>query len=210
MAGAPFWGLNDQGASSNEGRTYAIDPWDSFIIADMTMPGICKVRGTPAVFSLIVKKRKGANGARQTFDGYFPKTFEVQVEIFTEVQWELFQEICDELLRLKSGVVPKGTDFVFDVRHPDLARIHVHQATMTEMPLGEDGSVEGSKIFRFRFQEYYPDQGKNVTKSATASVSVVKELRFKAGSEPSNAPPPAPSSNKKNLRLKGPPPQAAE
>lgn len=207
MAGAPFWGLNDQGASCAQGLTYADDPWDGFEIADMPLPGICEVRGTGVVFDMIVKKSKGQNGARITYGGYDPKQFEVAVTIATKVQWELFQEVCDVLLALKS-TAPKGTDFVFDVSHPDLARLHIDRATIIGMPPATKADFDGGKVFVIKFQEYFPRQARNVTKTATASVSVVKPLRYNQGHAPVNSAPVPPSSHKANLSLKGPPAHA--
>ncbi|MES2339297.1 MAG: hypothetical protein V4537_14480 [Pseudomonadota bacterium] len=210
MAGAAFWGLNDAGGSCAEGSLYASDVWDNFIVAGMALPGICELRGVGPVFDMIVKKRKGANGARITYGGYDPKQFEVACEIGTPDQWDVFQDVCDVILRLKR-TAPTGKDFVFDVRHPDLARMQIDQATVVGMPPGARGSYEGGKVFVIKFQEYFPDQGINVTKSATSSVSVHKDLQSHIkGREPANSAPPPPSSQKKNLRLQGPPPQAPE
>jgi hypothetical protein len=209
MAGAAFWGLNDKGQSCAEGSLYAGDVWDTFIVAGMVLPGICELHGLGvASIDLIVKKAKGHTGAQVTFGGYDPKQFEVWCVIATPEQWEVFQDVCDALWRGQKAA-PKDTDLALEVSHPDLDRMKINQAVLIGTPPGENGPFEGSKVFKLKFQEFViPKKTKPV--SATSAVTVVKSLRFNKGTEPSNAPPPAPSSNKKNLRLQGPPPQPPE
>jgi hypothetical protein len=212
MAGIAFWGLNDKGTSCAEGTLYAADVWDTFICADMVFPGICELRGLGvATIDMVVKKAKGHTGARVTFGGYDPKQFEVACEIATPDQWDVLQDICEQLWRWqRQRKAPKQQEIALDVRHPDLARLGIDQAVLIGMPPAEKGTFEGAKVFKFRFQEYLPPVQTNVTKSAQGSVSVVKELRFRQGTEPSNSAPPPPSANKKNLSIKGPPVQPPE
>ncbi len=212
MAGIAFWGLNDKGTSCAEGAPYAADVWDTFTCADMVFPGICEIRGLGvSVIDLMVKKAKGHSGGDPVFGGYDPKQFELACEIATPMQWDILQDICEELWKWqRKREKPKQNEIALDVRHPDLARMGINQAVLIGMPPAEKGSYEGAKVFKFRFQEYRPPSPKNVTQTASGSVSVVKELRNEKGHEAANSAPPPPSSNKANVSLKGPPRQKPE
>jgi hypothetical protein len=198
-ARVPFWGLNDNGDSCNEGPLYALDPWDTFFINDDQLPGECSVQNV-SLAAIEVEKFKGKNqsGASIKFFGYQPGGFDVVSQIATPEQWEVFQQIQDKYWAgpLKPARPPQIT---VRVRHPDINRLRVYQAVLVGVSLAEDGKIEGAKNFRLKFHEQVPTKA---TATKKAGGPVPEDTRLIA----SNATPPLPSKNPANMSLNGPPP----
>jgi hypothetical protein len=73
------------------------------------------------------------------------------------------------------------------------------------LPVSRKGSIEGSRIFTFKFHEYYPTQPKNQTK--TVSGAVREDPRKPSAASLANGAVSAPSSEAANLSTSGPKPQ---
>jgi len=84
-----FWGRN--AGLGFEGPLIAPNPWDTVKLGDMWLPGVCKVRAEP---THVYEQRKiqGHDGAALVMRGYLPGPIEVECLMWTEPQWEHFQE----------------------------------------------------------------------------------------------------------------------
>jgi hypothetical protein len=203
----PFWGLNDEGFSCNEGPLYEKDPWDTFFINDIQLPGKCWV-ANKSIATIDVEKSKGKNssGARIRFFGYLPGAFDMICRIATPEQWLVFQEVQDRFWAgpLKEARPPQIT---VKVKYPDINRLRVYQAVLVGVPLAEDSDLEGAKNFRLNFHEQVKQKA-TTTKVAGGAVPEFAGLPGSSFNPPLNAPPPLPSTNPKNFSLDGPPLQA--
>jgi hypothetical protein len=198
----PFWGLSDDGSTPNEDLLYYPDPWDTFVINDLKLPGRCTLQNK-SIAAIDVEKSKGKNnsGARIRFFGYLPGQFDVIERIATPEQWLVFQEIQDKFWAgpAKEARPPQIT---VKVSHPDLGRLHVYQAVLVGMPLAEDADVEGAKNFRWQFHEQVAQKP---SKGAKVAGGPIPEDARLPSSQPENATPALPSTNPDNMSLAGPP-----
>jgi hypothetical protein len=199
-ARVPFWGLNDDGVTPNEDLLYYPDPWDTFKINDVQLPGRCHLQNK-SIAELDVEKSKGKNnsGARIRFFGYLPGAFDVVERIVTPEQWDIFQGIQDTFWAgpAKAAKPPQMT---VKVSHPDLGRLRVYQAVLVGMPLAEDADMDGAKYFRWQFHENVPQRPH---KAKVAGGPIPEDARLPS-SQPENAKPELPSKNPANLGLDGP------
>lgn len=198
----PFWGLNEMGTTCNEGPDYERDPWDTFFINDMQLPGKCWVEGKGiSQIEVEKKKGKGSAGAKITVYGYLPDEFDSVCRIATPSQWEIFQAIGD---RVWAGPTKqaKPPQLTVRVKYPDLQRLRVYEAVLIGVPLAEASDMEGAKNFRFRFHEQVKQKASKVT---TATGALPPQDPRLINSSAINATPALPSANPENSSLSGPP-----
>jgi hypothetical protein len=206
--GAPLWGLNDQGFSSNEGPLFATDPWDTFWLGTRQLPGVCDVKpGSVARLQIDRKKPKGSDGARLTITGYDPREFQVTCEICTVDQWNELQDIVDVYWTIP-GKTRNTAQVAISVYHPNLQWLKIYSAVLAGITPLVPGSIEGAKMTTLTFQENFAPKPKNVTASAGPS-SVAEDKRLPPSTAPQNQTPAPPSSNSANLGLSGPPPSTS-
>lgn len=202
-ARVPFWGLNDDGQTCNEDPLYYTDPWDTFKINDVQLPGKCWLENN-SIALLDVEKSKGKNnsGARIRFFGYMPGAFDLVERIVTPEQWLIFQETQDKFWAgpAKAARPPQMT---VTVAYPDLGRLRVYQAVLVGMPLAEASDLDGAKNFRWKFHEQVA-QRPVVAKVAGGPIP---EDKREIGSEESaeHFKQRLPSTNPANMGLEGPP-----
>lgn len=203
-ARVPFWGLNDEGLSCNEDLLYWPDPWDTFFINDIQLPGKCRC-DNKSIAAIDVEKSKGKNnsGARIRFFGYLPGAFDVICRIATPEQWLVFQEVQDKFWAgpLKEARPPQIT---VKVKHPDINRLRVYQAVLVGMPLAEDSEVDGAKNFRWQFHEQVKQKAH---RAKVAGGPIPEDERLPSSTGPLNGPPAPPSTKPANFSLDGPPMQ---
>ena len=198
MAGAPFWGLNDAGVISNEAPTFYDDPWDTFWINELQMPGKCEITGAPGQFEIEKYKGKNHTGASIKMFGYLPGQFDLLVQIETPDQWDEFQELQDAFWPgPQKDPILQG--LAVHIRHPDLQRLRVEKAVLFDLPLAEKSPVDGCKIFRWKF---YQSSLPKPTRTFIAT-GALPPPEF-AALPPSNGIPTLPSANPANASLDGP------
>lgn len=198
----PFWGLNEKGFTCNEGPDYERDPWDTFYINDMQVPGKCWVEGKGiAQIEVEKKKGKGQAGAKVSLYGYLPDEFDMVCRIATPSQWDIFQAIEDKIWAGPTKET-KPPSIAVKVKYPDLQRLRIYEAVLVGVPLAEQSDVEGAKHFRFRFHEQVKTTAYAV-RSATAAVP--PEDARQPASAALNATPPMPATVDANSSLDGPP-----
>lgn len=198
MAGVPFWGNNDAGSSCAEGPTFMSNPWDTFWVNDLQVPGKCSIRGNPGGFE--IEKYKGHNqtGASIKMFGYLPGEFDLVVEITTSDQWDEFQELEDAFWPgpQKNPIL---LGLAIHVRHPELQRLKVNKAVLFDLPLSEPSQIEGGRNFIWKF---YQSSLPKATKTLVATGALPPE---DAREPASNGVPSLPSTNPANMTLDGPP-----
>lgn len=198
----PFWGLNDEGVSCNEDQLYYPDPWDTFFINGLQLPGRCRLQNK-SLAELDVEKTKGKNnsGARIRIFGYLPGGFSVMSRIATPEQWEAHQDIQDKFWAGPSKTA-RPPQMTVKVSHPDLYRLHIYEAVLVGMPLTEeDSEVDGAKILRWVFNEQTPQKPH---KAKVAQGPIPEDPRLPASDAPANETPQMPSKNPDNMSLDGP------
>ncbi len=201
----PFWGLNQDGVSCNEDQLYYPDPWDTFFINDIQLPGCCKLQNK-SLTEIEVKKIKGKDNSGSTVHvyGYLPGEWDVISRIATPEQWLVHQEVQDKFWAGPSKVA-KPPQITVKVGHPDLGRLRVYEGVLVGMPLAEDSDVEGAKNFRWRFTERSPVKAHKAKK---AGGPIPEDKRLIGSAEtPDNYRQRMPSTDPKNLGLEGPPPK---
>lgn len=72
------------------GEDYAVNPFDSVVLAGEKLPGICKVSGTPSV--MIERQRpNGRDAAALIRRGYQQPEIEIEMLIWTPAHWGIWQ-----------------------------------------------------------------------------------------------------------------------
>jgi hypothetical protein len=198
----PFWGLNDQGKSSNTAPLFATDPWDTFKIGTRQVPGECTLEpGGIAEIEVVKKKSKGSDGARLTLVGRDSKEFRVTVQVITAEQWAELQDVKNTYWRIPNKT-NNLADAAIPVSHPGLAFLNIYSAVLKGVGPPVEGKIEGSMSVTFTFLEANQTGKKNVTK--TASAPPPEDPRKPASATLANSSPPPPESVKKNVSTKGP------
>jgi hypothetical protein len=200
--GAPFVGLNDDGASSNEAPLFFTDPHDTFFLGTRQLPGECKLQAQQvARIEVNKKKGKGLDGARITLAGYDPREFQVITQITTEDQWDELQDILDVYWRIP-GKASTLSQVAISVSHPRLDPLKIHTAVLVGVTLS-DGALTPSIAATFTFQEApYIVKKKNVTKSSGPPAR--DERKAAAAAKLANETPEPPSSKASNMSTSGP------
>lgn len=205
--GQPFWGLNDDLGSSNEGPKFATDPWDTFWIGKRQLPGECTlIVGDIVQIEINSKKGKNLDGARLTAAGFESGRFQIACQIATEEQWEEIQDVVDIYWR-NPGKSSNLSQIALSVFHPGLAFVKVYTAVLYGVSPPQDAKIENAKnvIFSFRWAPYIPNQKKRkVVSSGPPAEAGPKPLSSTLPSTPTNAPPPPPESVATNVSTSGP------
>lgn len=200
MAGSPFWG-----GSAAEGETFLYnEPWFLGWIAGRPLPGKTTVSpGTVASLDFEDKKAKGRHGSNITIYGYKPGTYDLSCEIWTADQHTAIQAVIDAVWTVPKKKA-KISELGLTVHHPALAEVKIFSGVLIGVdPPKDGGSLEGAKVYRFRFREFVPPSKDNATKTAKASaVTVAEPLR--KDQAPKNAAPPRPSTVRADLGPRGP------
>lgn len=197
----PFWGLNEAGVSCNEAPLYFSDPWDTFYVNDVQLPGKCWVdRGDLAQIEIERTKGKGNRGAKLKIYGYEPHSFDVVIQITTDEQWQVYQSVQDRFWAgpTKTMKPPQGS---VRVRYPDLGRLRVYSAVLFMLPPAEPADVPDGKNFRWRFHEDVPQAP---IAAKVASGPIPEDPRLPSSTGPVNQPAELPSKNPGNTGLQGP------
>jgi hypothetical protein len=200
--GQPFWGLNDEGASSNEAPKFATDPWDTFWLGTRQLPGECVLNAVQvARIEVNKKKGKGLDGARITLAGMDSKEFQVVVQVATPEQWAELQDIRDVYWR-SAGKASNVSQVTIPVFHPGLASLDVYTAALIGWSPPADGKIDGVKNVTLTFIEApYIQKKKNVTKSAGPPA---EDKRKPTAGSLANETPEPPSSKASNMSTSGP------
>lgn len=180
----PFW---DPVSGTAEGPDYAPDPWDTAFVGGVQLPGICSVKGTPTL-AFDKKKANGVDGATITVNGYLPGAVDLECLLWTDSQWQIMQAIAPKLWR-KPNKKTKIKELALSVSHPGLALWDINAAVLLGVSVPERGSIEGSKVIRFKCVEYVPTEAKSKTKTAKAAAVVpiapqLNPARNQAGDAP--------------------------
>lgn len=184
--GLPFW---DPVATVAEGPLISEDEWDVVSIAGWPLPGVCRVKGLPTL-AFDKKKAGGVDGATVTVNGYLPGPIDIECMIWTDPQWQYFQEIAKDIWR-KPNKKSKAAELAVAISHPATDLWNINSVVVLGVSVPEDGPLVGSKIIKIKAVEYVPTVNKSKTKTAVGSrttVPLAKELdpaRNRAGEAPS-------------------------
>ncbi|HVV50483.1 MAG TPA: hypothetical protein VHO06_12535 [Polyangia bacterium] len=200
----PFWGLNADGFSENEGPLYASDPWDTFHVGGYQLPGECTlIAGDVVRLEINSKKGKGEDIGRITASGWKAGQFQVRCQIATPAQWLELKRIRDLIFRPPGKI--SGRPITFTVAHPALAFVHVDIAVLEGIAPPQDGKLEGAKDVMFYFRWSLSDVPKNnVTKSSTPP-ALPEDPKKPKSSGLQNGTPDPPESSAENVSTSGPP-----
>jgi hypothetical protein len=83
------------------------DPWETFKVAEITLPGIAKVEGRGRAARIDRKSAPGSNGATLTHNGVEPAEIDVTLLIWTEAQLTELQAAIQKLSPVKVPFPPK-------------------------------------------------------------------------------------------------------
>jgi hypothetical protein len=195
------------------GNIWADNPWDVVYLDDAPMPGICDVAGL-ARLRLDDKKAKGQNGSVLTIQGYQPGPFDIVCTIWTPEQFEILCNLIDNIWNIPRADASSRKELTKKLRkahtvsHPKLDLYKIAFCEVQEVAFPEDGSEQGTKVFKFKCKEVKPPQKTNATKTPKAT-GPTRIPEYQDKDRPANLAPAAPSKNPKNLRPGGPPAAAA-
>jgi hypothetical protein len=192
----PFW---DPNPNTAEGPTYALDVWDTAFVGGVQLPGVCSVKGTPTL-AFDKKKAGGVDGATITINGYLPGAVDLECLIWTAAQWAVMEEIAPKLWR-KPNKKTSIKELALSISHPGFALWGISAAVVLGVSVPERGSIDGSKVIKFKCVEYVPTEAKSKTKTAKAAgvVPLAPQLNQPAANEA--GPPP----HKTDIHPGGPP-----
>lgn len=70
--------------------------WDTLLLGGVIVPGIPRLK-VPRKMALDKKKSKAASGATITFQGYEAVDVDIEVRIWTPLQWQQWQELMSQI-----------------------------------------------------------------------------------------------------------------
>lgn len=166
----PFWDPVTSTADGPPGLAPE-DPWDVCILAGFVLPGLCTVKGAPTL-SFDKKKGGGVDGATITVNGYLPGPIEIELLMWTDGQWQDFQNFVAPKIWRKPNKKSKASELAVDVSHPAFDLWGISQVVILGVSLPENGPSVGTKVVKFKCVEFVPQEAKSQTKTAKSGVIV--------------------------------------
>ena len=175
--GVPFW--DNSGSTIGpgaEGKTFADEPWDVVRLLGNPLPGICRVT---VESSRRVQHRKsdGTDGATPTFRGLNPAKVNIEVDIWTPAQHDIWNnEVVPRIWPLAGKDITKLG--ALDIVHPATQGLGIKSVIVESLTDPRPGSVHGAKTIRLSCVQYvpHPKGKKSAVKTVDGSLNVaVKE-----------------------------------
>jgi len=177
---ATFWGRGTQGY---EGPLYAPNPHDLVVLGGRKLPGKCSVEALPTL-EYGREKAPGRDGAAIILQGYLPGPIDIEVLMWTEEQWVVFQEVMDLVWtrpgKISSGFSERGVQFfssidktgaersqiakgaalaeqrAVTIGHPALQEAKISLVVITGRSLPKPGPAPQSRIVNIKCLEFVP------------------------------------------------------
>jgi hypothetical protein len=182
-AGIDFWdpqtAVDNDGAPmlNGSGPTFSANPWDLVILNGKGIPGICKIHGLPTL-AVDKKKPQGVDGIVVTVTGYQPGPIEIETVLWTQAQWNKFQENLPywwtkphKRQEVSNKANPKHKDqlpLARTIVHPATSLYGISLVVVLGMSIPEPGPIPQSRLIKFKCQEWTPLGLKSVTQTAGA------------------------------------------
>lgn len=202
MADIPWWDpipITDGKviAPDSEGLLYDdSSPWARVDIGGHRLPGTCSVTGA-AVHRIDIQKSNGVDGGTIIERGYVPGKYDIECKIWTEAQWNAWQEIYPQIFRRpgkidvndakakKAGATAaeiKATEkAALTISHPFLALAGVSACLVESIPVPRPGPEWGTWVITIKVVQYIaPVPKQSALRKGTGAkenVPLVKELQ---------------------------------
>jgi hypothetical protein len=195
----PFW---DEGFAHADGKVHPDNPWDTVLFNGEHLPGKCSVKAEPKI-QIDRKKANGVDGAQITLQGYLPGKVQVEIEMWTAEQWELYQEMLPTFWRKPTKndesvkAISKARGMTLDqavlyqaavtISHPACTLHGIKAIVVEQITTPEPGSVTGLKVVRLLCSEYLAPAKKAAPSRLSAkpqNAKLAKELQPKNGGGP--------------------------
>jgi hypothetical protein len=173
------------------GLDYDPNPWNSFWVDHIRLPGVCRVKG---LTKCNVKNRKapGSKGNKPTVLGYAPSEFDVICTVWTPNHLSITEYAIGQLWhrpminpRVLAGTTKiDPAQFTHAVYHPKLDLMSIRYCVINQVGLLEDGKEPGTMTWAIKFTENR-DPGKK-DQTATPKAAPVKRDPSFNGPQPKN------------------------
>ena len=189
--GIPFWdGYSAFSATvirgSAEGALFSYNGWDRVVLAQETLPGLCKARARPEI-GIDRKPAPGRDGETLTVKGYRPCEIEIESMIWTPEQWLKWQEIIPSIWRRPNpGSVLSARNAV-GIAYPPFTFAGISQVVIVGLEPPQRGSIPQSMVIKLKALEFVPPGAVNNSTVISRPAGPPIDPRF---ASLNNAPPP--------------------
>lgn len=165
--------------------------WDRATIGDQPVPGLARITGGASIrLKLDPKDAAGKNGSRPTAHGLEPQEFTLEVRVWTDLQVEALDNVCQKLLP-RDGKNPEPVSF----DHPSVRLLRINAVQIVGASGLERAEQLGMLKMTFRLRHWMPSGGKKRASATYTGKRKVANVRAAAAAARGNSNP-LPSTSK--------------
>lgn len=138
----------------------ADDAWNTVILGDVTIPGVCSVKGLSGGLQAHTRRKRGKDFATSRDLGVKPSKFSIET-ILTEDDWPAWVEVVAKINPRTVGRVRQPREIV----HPDVNLFGITQVRIVDIH-SEPPTARGGKKYTIDVEEWF-DEDKDIKKGPT-------------------------------------------